>query len=94
MTYDVTMEKDLKNKLDNIKSVNFREYTMLTREIEKIRDYALIMMNHTKKFNTFDKPLQDFKWVEFNDKILVFTLNPLEETIHLCDYLPKEEVFD
>lgn len=94
MAYDVTIEKDLEKKLDQIKNVNFKEYTIFTKKIEEIQNYAPIMKNHKTKFNTFEKPLQDFKWIELNNKILVFTLNPIKGELHLCDYLPKDEVFE
>ena len=94
MSYKVSMEKKLEKKLEEIQSVNFREYTLFAKKIEEMANHARIMMNHRKKFNTFEKPLQDFKWVEVNDKILVFKLDPINEEMHLCDYLPRNEVFE
>ncbi|RAP47313.1 MAG: hypothetical protein BZ135_02505 [Methanosphaera sp. rholeuAM6] len=94
MTYEVTMEKDLDKKLEEIQSVNFKEYTLFTKKVEQIQNYAPIMKNHRIHFNTFEKPLQDFKWVEVNDKILVFKLDTIKQEIHLCEYLPQEEVFE
>ena len=94
MAYKVTMEKDLEKKLEKIQGFNFREYTMFAKRIEEMKHLACIMQNHKTRFNTFDKPLQNYKWIEVNDKILVFTLNPIKEELHLCDYLPKNEVFE
>lgn len=94
MTYKVTMEKELEKKLKRIENINFKEYTIFAKKIEEIQNHAPIMQNHKTKFNTFKKPLQNFKWVEINDKIILFTLNPIKEEIHLCEYLPKEEVFE
>lgn len=94
MAYKVTMEKDLEKKLNQIQGVNFKEYTIFAKKIEELQNHASIMQNHKTKFNTFEKPLQQFKWVELNDKIIIFTLNPINEELHLCDYLPKNEVFE
>lgn len=94
MVYNVTMEKDLEKKLDKIRSMNFKEYTRFAKKIEEIRNHAIIMKNHQTRFNTFEKPLQQFKWIEINNKILIFTLDPINETLHLCDYLQKNEVFE
>lgn len=94
MSYQITMERDLEKKLERIRSVNFKEYTMFAKKIEEMKKMASIMMNHRSRFNTFDKPLQNFKWIEVNNKILVFHLDPIEEKIHLCDYLPQNEVFE
>ena len=94
MAYHVTMEKDLEKKLDKIRSVNFKEYTRVAKKIEEIQNHAIIMKNHQTRFNTFEKPLQQFKWIEINNKILIFTLDPINEILHLCDYLQKNEVFE
>lgn len=94
MVYTVTMEKDLEKKLDAIRMVNFKEYNLFVKKVEEIQKHALIMRNHRNKFNSFEKPLQDFKWIELNNKILVFTVDALKEKMHLCDYLPKEDVFE
>lgn len=94
MVYNVTMEKDLEKKLDAIRMVNFKEYNLFVKKVEEIQKHALIMRNHRNKFNSFEKPLQDFKWIELNNKILVFTVDALKEKMHLCDYLPKEDVFE
>ncbi len=94
MAYTVTIEKDLNKKLEAIRSVNFKEYTLFSKKVEEMQNQARIMKNHKTRFNAFDKPLQDFKWIEFNNKIIVFTIDPLKQEMHLCDYLPKEEVFE
>lgn len=94
MVYDVTVEKSLEKKLDTIRNVNFKEYNLFVKKVDEIQNHALIFRNHRSKFNTFDKPLQNFKWVEINNKILVFTIDALKEKLHLCDYLSKEEVFE
>ena len=94
MAYTVTIEKDLNKKLEEIRSVNFKEYTLFSKKVEEMQNQARIMKNHKTRFNAFDKPLQDFKWIEFNNKIIVFTIDPLKQEMHLCDYLPKEEVFE
>ena len=94
MVYEITMERDLEKKLDAIRNVNFKEYTLFVNKVDEIRNHARIIRNHRSKFNSFEKPLQDFKWVEINNKILVFTIDALKEKLHLCDYLPKEEVFE
>lgn len=94
MVYEVTMEKDLEKKLDSIRTVNFKEYNLFVKKIEEVQNHARIIKNHRIKFNSFEKPLQDFKWIELNNKILVFTIDALKEELHLCDYLPKEEVFE
>lgn len=94
MAYEVTMEKDLEIKLNQIKNVNYKEYMIFAKKIEEMKNHACIMKNHNTKFNTFEKPLQNFKWVEINDKIIVFTLNPIQGKLHLCDYIPKDEVFE
>ena len=94
MAYNVTIEKDLKQKLDEIRGIKYKEYTILNKKIEEIQNQAPIMKNHRTKFNTFDKPLEDFKWVEINNKILVFKLNPIKQEMHLCDYLSQDEVFE
>lgn len=94
MAYKVTMEKELDEKLDEIQGVNFKEYTILAKKIEEMKQHACIMQNHKTRFNTFEKPLQEFKWIEINNKILVFKLDPIKEEIHLCDYLPQNEVFE
>lgn len=94
MAYKVTIERKLNDKLEAIRSVNFKEYTLFSKKVEEMQNHARIMKNHKTKFNTFDKPLQDFKWIEFNDRIIVFTIDPLRQEMHLCDYLPKEDVFE
>ena len=94
MAYTVTIEKDLNKKLEAIRSVNFKEYTLFSKKVAEKQNQARIMKNHKTRFNAFDKPLQDFKWIEFNNKIIVFTIDPLKQEMHLCDYLPKEEVFE
>lgn len=94
MAYKVTMEKDLEKELKKLQNINFKEYTIFAKKIEEMKNHAPIMLNHKTRFNTFEKPLQDFKWAEINDKIIIFTLNPIKEEIHLCEYLPKEEVFE
>lgn len=94
MAYTVIMEKDLEEKLARIQSVNFKEYTLFAKKVDEMKNHAPIMQNHRKRFNTFEKPLQEFKWVEINNKIIVFKLNPIKEEIHLCDYLPQDEVFE
>ncbi len=95
MVYDVTIEKDLEDKLCKLKNSNFREYTILNREIKQMREYAKIPLNHRTQFNSFDKPLQKYKWIPIlNHKILVFTIDPMSENIHLCDYLRENEVFN
>ena len=55
MTYEVTMEKDLDKKLEEIQSVNFKEYTLFAKKVEQMRNYAPIMKNHRIHFNTFEK---------------------------------------
>ena len=94
MTYQVTMEKELEKQLEEIRSVKFKEYTLFGKKVQQIMNYAPIRKNHKIHFNTFDKPLQDFKWVEVNNKILVFQLDPIKQEIHLCEYLPQDEVFE
>lgn len=94
MVYQITIEKDFEKKLEQIKSLKFREYTRFLKKIDEIKHFACIRKNHKTRFNTFDKPLQNYKWVEIDDKILIFTLNPIKQELHLCDYLPKEEVFE
>ncbi len=93
MVYDITMEKELEKQLNELKIVNIKEYTILSKKLEEMQHHASIMINHNKKFNTFDKPLQNYKWIEINNKILVFTIDPSKEKIHICEYVPKEEVF-
>lgn len=94
MAYKVTMEKTLKEQLNQIRNINIKEYTMFAKKIEEIRQHAGIMLNHKTRFNDFEKPLQKFKWIEINNKILIFTINPIKEEMHLCEYMPKEEVFE
>lgn len=94
LVYTVTIEKDLNKKLEAIRSVNFKEYTLFSKKVEEMRNHARIMKNHKTRFNTFEKPLQDFKWIEFNGKIIVFTIDPLKQEMHLCDYLSKKDVFE
>ncbi|MCD7781620.1 MAG: hypothetical protein LUG89_02840 [Methanosphaera sp.] len=94
MVYTITKEKDFDDQIEKLKLVNFREYTILHRKIDEIASHAKILENHNKMFNNFDKPLQDYKWVEIDDKILVFTIDAYKREIHLCEYLPKNEVFN
>lgn len=93
MVYEVTMEKELEKTLSELKHVNIKEYTILSNKIKEMQTHAKIILNHKTKFNTFNKPLQNYKWIEINNKILVFTINPIEKEIHLCEYMPRDEVF-
>ncbi len=94
MAYDITMEKELEKELEQLKSVNFREYKILNRKLDEMKAHAKVLENHQKQFNSFDKPLQKYKWIELNDKILVFTIDRNKSHIHIYEYLPKEEVFE
>ena len=65
----------------------------IVNKIKEMETHAKIILNHKTKFNTFDKPLQNYKWIEINDKILIFTIDPVKKEIHLCEYMPRTEVF-
>ncbi len=93
MVYTMIMEKELEEKLEELKKVNFREYKIFYKKLDELKSYAKVLENHKKLFNSFDKPLQKYKWVEINGKILVFTIDANERQIHLYEYLPKDEVF-
>ena len=94
MTYEVTIDENLQEKLDSLKSVNFKEYTAVQLKVNEMKEHAKVLLNHRTRFNTFDKPLQDYKWVEINDNVLVFTIDANKRKMHLCEYLKKDEVFN
>ncbi|OED29530.1 hypothetical protein [Methanosphaera sp. WGK6] len=93
MAYTLIMEKDFEQKINELERLNIKEHTQLTKKIEEIQTHAEIRLNHKTKFNTFDKPLQKYKWIEINKKILVFTLDSMKKELHLYEYLPQNEVF-
>lgn len=93
MVYNITMEEELEEQLNQLRGINIKEHTILSKKIEEMQMHASVLSNHNSRFNTFDKPLQDYKWIEINDKILVFTIDIQKEELHLCEYVPKEEVF-
>ena len=79
--------------LNELKTVNIKEYTILANKIKEMQTHAKIILNHKTRFNTFEKPLHNYKWIEINDKILVFTIDATKKEIHLCEYMPRSEVF-
>ena len=93
MVYELTIEKELEEELNELKRINIREYTILQKKFEEMKLHASVIVNHKAKFNSFEKPLQDYKWIEINEKILIFKVDPNYLKIHLCEYLPKDEVF-
>lgn len=93
MAYKIIMEDELEKKINYIKLNNIKEYTILSNKLKEMQNHAKITLNHKTKFNTFDKPLQKYKWIEINNKILVFTIDSIGKEIHLYEYLPKNEVF-
>lgn len=93
MVYEITMEKELEKTLNELKTVNIKEYTILANKIKEMQTHAKIILNHKTRFNTFEKPLHNYKWIEINDKILVFTIDATKKEIHLCEYMPRNEVF-
>lgn len=94
MVYKITKEKDLEEDFKKLKITNIKEYTILQKKIEEMQKQAEIVRSHKNRYNTFDKPLQNYKWIEINGKILVFTINPIKKEIHLCEYMPRNEVFN
>lgn len=93
MVYNITMEKELEEQLEDLKKSNLKEYTILIRKIDEMKNYADVLQNHRRIFNTFSKPLQNYKWIDINDKILIFTTDIENKELHLCEYIPREEVF-
>ena len=93
MAYNITMEEELEEQLNNLKNVNIKEYTILSKKLEEMQNHAAVLSNNNTRFKSFEKPLQDYKWIEINEKILVFTIDISKQELHLCEYVPKEEVF-
>ena len=75
MAYNITMEEELEEQLNNLKNVNIKEYTILSKKLEEMQNHAAVLSNHNTRFKSFEKPLQDYKWIEINEKILVFTID-------------------
>ncbi len=94
MTYEVIIDGELEKKFKKIRDVNFKEYSIVTRKIDEIKEYSKVTLNHKTKFNTFEKPLDEYKWVKIGNKILIFKINAEKQYIHLCEYLPENEVFE
>ncbi len=94
MNYEVMIDGELEKKFKKIHDVNLKEYNIVTRKIDEIKEHSKITINHKNKFNSFEKPLGEYKWVEIGNKILIFKINPDKKYIHLCEYLPKDEVFE
>ncbi|WP_455644663.1 hypothetical protein [Methanosphaera sp.] len=93
MVYKLIMEKDFEEKINELQRLNIKEHTQLTKKLEEMQTHAEIRLNHKTEFNTFEKPLQNYKWIEINKKILVFKIDPMKKELHLCEYLPQNEVF-
>ena len=70
MTYEVIIDGELEKKFKKIRDVNFKEYSIVTRKIDEIKEYSKVTLNHKTKFNTFEKPLDEYKWVKIGNKIL------------------------
>ena len=53
MVYSITMEKELEEQLEDLKKSNLKEYTILIRKIDEMKNYADVLQNHRRIFNTF-----------------------------------------
>ncbi|MDO5851586.1 MAG: hypothetical protein Q4Q23_03785 [Methanobacteriaceae archaeon] len=93
MAYKIIIQPALKDKFDKLEHTNYKEYKMLSKKLEEMATHATIPLNHRKLFNEFEKPLLGYKWIEINDKILIFKLDQSKEVIHLYDYMPQKDIF-
>ena len=46
MVYEITMEKELEKTLNELKTVNIKEYTILANKINEMQTHAKIILNH------------------------------------------------